>query len=77
MTTELQSETLSLIQETVSRYRTASQVLYQWSCGNISSAQAKALCRALKYKIDFRQPDHGNFMVAFDTVLETEIEIVI
>jgi hypothetical protein len=42
--------------------------LYDWACGRISTAEAKAHCVAHGFQIDFRQADVGAYLDATDVV---------
>jgi len=42
----------------------AEVILYDWACGNTSTAHAKRACRHLGFDIDFRQADLGAFIDA-------------
>lgn len=42
----------------------AERTLYDWACGHIDTATAKARCRDFGFDVDFRQPDIGAEMEA-------------
>lgn len=51
----------------MTRYNTASDILYRWACDLITTKDAKKLCKELAgFEIDFRQPDIGAYVQAFD-----------
>ena len=49
--------------------------LYDWACGLISTAEAKAHCVAHGFQIDFRQADVGAYFEALDVVTGEYVEL--
>ena len=49
--------------------------LYDWACGRISTAEAKAHCVAHGFQIDFRQADVGAYFEALDVVTGEYVEL--
>ena len=58
------------------RINTASDILYRWACDLIPTSDAKEQCKRLAgFDVDFRQPDIGAYVQAFDIASGNFVEI--
>ena len=58
------------------RINTASDILYRWACDLIPTNAAKEQCKRLAgFDVDFRQPDIGAYVHAFDIASGNFVEI--
>ena len=57
------------------RTASAESTLYQFACGLMDTAEAKARCLAHGFEIDFRQADLGAYFEALDVVTGEYIEL--
>jgi len=61
--------------EQESRIMAAESILYDWACGNFTTAQAKDMLSDLLFEVDFRQSDRGNTIKAYDWLREEHVEL--
>ena len=58
------------------RTKVASSILYRWACDKITTREAKKQCKRLAgFDVDFRQPDIGAYVHAFDIASGNFVEI--
>ena len=57
------------------RTASAESTLYQFACGLMNTAEAKARCLAHGFQIDFRQADLGAYFEALDVVTGEYVEL--
>ena len=53
----------------------AESTLYQFACGLMDTAEAKARCLVHGFEIDFRQADVGAYFEALDVVTGEYVEL--
>ena len=59
------------------RTASAESTLYQFACGLMNTAEAKARCLAHGFQIDFRQADLGAYFEALDVVTGEYVELAV
>jgi hypothetical protein len=57
------------------RERRAESVLHQWACGGLDTPRCKSLLAGLGYEVDFRQPDLGAYVEAWDSESGRTVEL--
>tara|TARA_R110002110_G_scaffold92642_1_gene241800 strand:- start:520 stop:726 length:207 start_codon:yes stop_codon:yes gene_type:complete len=59
------------------RAASAESTLYQFACGLMDTAEAKARCLSHGFQIDFRQADLGAYFEALDVVTGEYVELAV